>query len=665
MAGTSRKRLSDDMLLTVARHLRDKSRLNVALASTHTFNNLYSDLVRSNLGRSRSLVEGDVLDFEANDGTCALSHAIHYSDVDLFEKCLEVMDFWNQEQRQPNLWRRRMYGLVYQCLFAGSLECLVYLREKSPEGVRRELLSDNPKIASMRMNHFHLADFFSEYNRHENGKQLLQMSFDPKRANKPFRFARVYHWDSPGGFQVRLAKFRKHCKRLAKDRMDGEDRPEPDSDDDDDGEIYLGERERHTDSHDTDGRRGLDIDEEDAERGYYTSDEEDNEEEKRRSLYIRRCTAYVKLVAIQSAQTLRLAYSLMKAHKSACSEEFISKRFWDAVVVKCQYFDSSPSLVEAFIREGKLDVNRVISMELCPVGLSRKKDECPDECDPVDLSLVDIAASNYNATALRVLLRLGANPGGAWSIAGHRGLKTRQSHTSQMMPVVTRALATACHDTAFRDLNRDRHFDRVDGRYELEMQYSYCCGRPYGRCQCRYEEAEQRKRRWEWNHNLQQWMDIRASCDRLANIIRILVGHGAEAGREQRVGNLLGDWHPMIWLIVFAQYTLSRAHDGYREWLYKHQVDGGWEERTLSDELTTKTPATRFDLHPYMRGLGEIYDMLIEADPELKNADELQPHSSKTGLSRLLEVVRWQEPEFPLPPFPARVAKIAEPRWIC
>ncbi|KAI0157227.1 hypothetical protein GGR57DRAFT_461287 [Xylariaceae sp. FL1272] len=124
--------LNDNVLRLLSRHLTDKQRLDLALANRRYFNLLYPLLLQDNLARDNDIVEGNIYALAANNGTCALAHALDYADPVLLDNCLRVVKFWDVVAQDRATYNLRVSKLLQQCAFAGSTACIPYLRAKLP-----------------------------------------------------------------------------------------------------------------------------------------------------------------------------------------------------------------------------------------------------------------------------------------------------------------------------------------------------------------------------------------------------------------------------------------------------------------------------------------------------------------------------------------------------
>ncbi|KAI0016225.1 hypothetical protein F4780DRAFT_703850 [Xylariomycetidae sp. FL0641] len=123
-----------DVLRLTSSYLPDKSRLHLSLANRALHSSAYPDLLLDNLRRHKAIVEGEVLAFDNNDGTCALKHAIDYEKLPLFDKCLQVMD---AEGLQTDAgFYLVLADLMKLCAWAGSTECIRRLHRTFHDATR-------------------------------------------------------------------------------------------------------------------------------------------------------------------------------------------------------------------------------------------------------------------------------------------------------------------------------------------------------------------------------------------------------------------------------------------------------------------------------------------------------------------------------------------------
>ncbi|KAI1267606.1 hypothetical protein F5Y18DRAFT_424720 [Xylariaceae sp. FL1019] len=520
MSSHVKEKLQSGLLADIAQLLPDRSRLNLALTSKASFDDEYSRLIKRNCERNHDLIAGDILNFETSDGSCALFHAIEYSDARLFEWCFaaadlgdfEKSDFKTLDRRDvedddedPNLRLiEQIYFLIEKCVAAGSVSCLDYLCENSPAvlaAIWRNWFAW--RESALLYGHLHMRECFT---RHESDQS-------EKRA------AATRHREAVEDFAEITEAYEGHPPRAIREVR------------------ALNERA---------------ID-------YYDGKKESEEIWK----------PHLKLHEISSAGSFRLAFGEATNNKD---ETDLQRDVIKSLHKACNDPFRSGALVEAIVQLGGLDVNFV--------DRSRpfRHDLPSNHSSTIMTDLMcplDRAVSGLNFKAVYALLRLGANIGGA------RAVKIIPANEPQipspLWRVFDQQIRPVCHcfwGKAHLERRADYSFHAADFAFvRTPHKASAFVG-----CLCDYAGAEtgQDKADTIW---LRQ---ANAFCSRASRLTNMLLSEGVEIGHDLcEKGNesshlpvfqRLSPLHPVHRLLVLFKDILFELSDQGKPYAKDYRV---------------------------------------------------------------------------------------------
>ncbi|KAI1260485.1 hypothetical protein F5Y18DRAFT_405551 [Xylariaceae sp. FL1019] len=253
-------------------------------------------------------------------------------------------------------------------------------------------------------------------------------------------------------------------------------------------------------------------------------------------------------------------------------------------------------------------------------GEDEDKDEDEDD-DSDEAPLLHLACSSLNVKAVYTLLRLGADPNAPFDYSG----------------LENRTPLSLVFDHAMYDLNVCSWHDTLDRRvnyvctwreawFHTPMHNNSIVSPEYGYCLC----GDFQPSRWV------NWViQIRAFCDRVFSIAKVLLSYGAQVCSVDFDFDWSVNWkrlplkHPLHSLLVHADSILGH-------------VDHDHDHRDLR-RLPKGSHINDYDLRQYIGGLGEAFDMLVNADPRA-SVMELQPVSG-SGVDRLCRVLGYYQPD--------------------
>ncbi|KAI1325556.1 hypothetical protein F5Y16DRAFT_401271 [Xylariaceae sp. FL0255] len=292
---------------------------------------------------------------------------------------------------------------------------------------------------------------------------------------------------------------------------------------------------------------------------------------------------------------------------------------------------TSASQMVALIEHGDVDINEVLEYHC---GTSHW----------YLFSLIDIAAYFWNIKALRILLRLGANGGGARSLGCLR-VKCQSKIPTPLWHLfdteiildnfwhraewnVSRNYAPASvfdwnnihPEEAFHDETTRRNDFAIDGDDDDNDDndvFSISDDPNVEALLCHRGDTIHRS-----------FPSLRRICNAFGEITELLLECKPDFRDLYEVHGKMTHLHPMDKLLRLTKNTLK-----------KHTV---YRRREVPEEISVFPPPRRSQFADCLEGLGKAFDLLIRADPELQTVDIFQPPSTKTGLDRLLELVDWE-----------------------
>ncbi|KAI1333145.1 hypothetical protein F5Y16DRAFT_393546 [Xylariaceae sp. FL0255] len=538
--------LSDDILGLVVAHFPDKSFLNMALISKSYYEVCYPVLLLNSLNKHDGVTKGSVRHLLSDDGSCVLVHAIDYSDVDLFDQCLRAMGFWSSERNEAGkltpIDKSRYTKLLLQCLYAGSLQCLVHLEAQNPSLFEDQLRERYREVKEVlrTCHHYHFLTFFAKLDQ-------SKMKTEIKRSIKQ---GKLVLGNEGGRPQLLWSSWARRdpvtLKRAVIDTNSVN------------SQIY-------------ELKLGSDV---------------------------------------FSAQMAVIFRQLIgeNANRLHISPERTMLTFRGAFYKQCARMDTSAALIEAIVKEGKLDVNALRRPNewyeaSCESNLWWLRTKYSHDKGHF-FTAIDIAAKFYNITALRVLLRLGADGGGGRSIAKRQGLL----HDGQQTPpvlyhVFNQAIKEVCFGCPWA--NHTKYYYRK------------------GVCRCSYRPRSLRRTVISW------FQELSALCGRVETMTRILLEHEPHHRDLYSSGGEMSALHPLNELLTLTGKILNEITE-----LGQH---------TRRWNVYAHLDPQRWDFKRFIEGLGKAYDLILASDPALQTVNALQPPSNKTGVRRLPEIAGWKE----------------------
>ncbi|KAI0145315.1 hypothetical protein GGR57DRAFT_304608 [Xylariaceae sp. FL1272] len=579
MASEQKTRINPGLIPYIAALLPDRSRLNLALTSQSNFED-HANILQQNFKNKSHNGLGTVADFEANDGTNALWHAIDYNDISLFSKIVDAVLL--------NLEDFSWSTLIKRCIFAGSIHCLGYLYSNISgiDGYVHKywyLLRE----CALHRRHFHMMLFFEKV--YKPVKQSPRIAFERKLSWGIYLEQKLREDGRRADLEWEIFQYR--MRDFIRDGIDHRR-----------GRILLRCRSK------AEGK----IDKHVVLRDPFP------------------CSAPTAPDTVFSLHNVESARAFQWAFNHAAEKMDgvdLQNEVRDSFNAQCGRLHTSAALIETIVKLGCIDVNRAAGVdEFQHESKVKHTRRGPRKSKDLDLMTpLDYAVSHLNIRAVHVLSNLGANINGAKAIMQESQSTERAIGSASEIP----GSLWRVFDQKIQNIGRCFwQKGHVDRNYQWRFGQGYNID----------EECDKSEMDWVRRTSCQcgsrelfrsmetGWLtQARGFCNRVANMVAVLLEKGAEIRSDLWIQDDNGLHCPS------ELHPIKRLFDLFRDIL-----------RILAKSWYGPRNFVFFsDLEEWLPGLLTAVRLLATRDPSL-SAEYTSLRSA--DFVQLLECIGFQRP---------------------